>query len=289
MKTALIIIVSCIIAYIHLKSRTVYREELDQINQNDYPLKALLPLGLWAMERIEVKFNSRYDAQVNAKMMELYGAKWARFYLAVHTANRCSYLLIGALFAAILFAYSESEMEGAVIAFALMGALWYLPDMDLNRRVKKRREQMEVDFPEFLNKLTLLVDAGLPVSAAWTRLVEERSDKKERPLYKEMEIVYFQIRAGHSEFAAYEEFAKRCRMPEATKFTAVLLMNLRRGSGHLVSSLKAIADECWANRVHRARRQGEEASTKLLFPMMMMLAGVTIIVIIPVILEFQGL
>lgn len=289
MAMILVVIALATIAVIHIKSRGKYAEQLQHINQKEYPLKELLPMGLWLVERIGIKFNTKYDMTVNAHMLELYGAKWSKFYLMVHWANRFTYLLLGILFGSMICAGSDSLGEGLVSAAMLVGMVFFLPDVDLKNRVKKRRTSMQIDFPEFLNKLTLLVDAGLPVSGAWTKIVEDSKNKSERPLYKEMELVYFQIRSGKSEFAAYEEFAKRCRMLEVTKFVSVLLMNLRKGSGELIATLKTLSDECWQGRVHMAKRQGEEASTKLLLPMMLMLAGVMIIVIIPVMLEFQNI
>lgn len=289
MAMMLVLMILSGIAVIHFKTKGKYAEQLSHIEKCHYPLKEMLPMGLWLVECIGIRFNSKYDMMVNAQMLELYGAKWSKFYLMVHWANRFTYLLLGVLFGSMILAGADSFGEGLVSAGIVIGMVFLLPDVDLKNRVKKRRISMQIDFPEFLNKLTLLVDAGLPVSGAWTKIVEESANKSGRPLYREMELVYLQIRSGKSEFNAYEEFAKRCRMLEVTKFTAVLLMNLRKGSGELVSSLKTLSDECWQGRVHMAKRQGEEASTKLLFPMMLMLAGIMIIVIIPVILEFQNI
>ncbi len=289
MAIAFAVMVVCGIGFVHFKTKDKYSEQLQHIDTSHYPLKQLLPMGIWLVECMGLTFNTKYDMTVNALMLELYGVKWSKFYLMVHWANRFTYLLLGVLFGSMILAGADSFGEGIVSGGLLIGMVCLLPDVDLKNRVKKRRLSMQIDFPEFLNKLTLLVDAGLPVSGAWTKIVEESKGKSERPLYREMELVYLQIRSGKSEFAAYEEFAKRCRMLEVTKFTAVLLMNLRKGSGELIISLRALSDECWQGRVQMAKRLGEEASTRLLFPMMLMLAGVMIIVIIPVILEFQNI
>ncbi len=274
---------------LHVKSRGQYREELSSVDKGEYPLKDLLPMGLWLSDRLQARLSPAQDRRVNGLMLELYGAKAARFYVRLHRANRFAYQIIGAFFGCLLMIGAETPAEGAVSALLLLGAVTVLPDVDLKARVQRRRRTMQVDFPEFLNKLTLLVDAGLPVSAAWSRIAEESRGRRDRPLYRELEQVYLEIRAGNGEFAAYEAFAKRCRMLEVTKFTAVLMMNMRKGSGQLVASLRELSRECWQARVHLARRQGEEASTRLLFPMMMMLAGVMIIVIIPVMLEFRNI
>lgn len=289
MGPLLILAATVAIGALHLHTRGRFGDDLAGVDRGEYPLKDLLPMGLWLADHLESRLSGRYTRTVNGRMLELYGASRARFYVRLHRANRFTYLLIGAFFGTLLAAGADSPSEGLLSALVLLGAVCVLPDVDLKNRVAKRRLSIQVDFPEFLNKLTLLVDAGLPVSGAWSRIVEESRGRRDRPLYRELEEVYLQIRAGKSELSAYEAFAKRCRMLEVTKFTAILLMTVRKGSGELLVSLKSLSEECWQARVHLARRQGEEAGTRLLFPMMMMLIGVMIIVIIPVILEFQNI
>jgi len=168
---------------------------------------------------------------------------------------------------------------------------FYLPDRELGDKVKNRRIQMQIDFPEFLNKLALLVNAGMTISGAIEKITTDAGNlgiSVKRTLYGELEKTSNEIKLGKSEIKAYEDFAKRCRLSEITRFTSILIQNLKRGSSELVAILRLQSAECWSSRKNAARILGEEAETKLLFPMMLMLLAILIIVIAPSAMQLQG-
>lgn len=70
-------------------------------------------------------------------------------------------------------------------------------------------------------------------------------------------------------------------------FTATLIQNLRKGSDQLVPVLRLQAAACWENRKNIARKLGEEASTKLLFPMAIVFVAILIMVMTPAVMQIQ--
>ena len=139
-----------------------------------------------------------------------------------------------------------------------------------------------MEFPEFVNKLTLLVNAGMTISRAWEKIINE--NKKNHILYSEMQYALMEIKAGKPERIAYEEFARRCRVKEVTKFVSVIVMNLRRGGGEVIPVLREQGNECWEMRKNAARQLGEEAGTKILIPLMIMFLGIVLVVATPAVL-----
>ena len=71
------------------------------------------------------------------------------------------------------------------------------------------------------------------------------------------------------------------------RFGALLSQNLRRGTKGLTDLLKMEAIQAFEERKTQARKLGEEAGTKLLLPMFLMLTVVLIIVIVPAFLTLQ--
>ena len=63
--------------------------------------------------------------------------------------------------------------------------------------------------------------------------------------------------------------------------------NLRIGTKGMTQILKNEHQQPFEERKARARRKGEEAGTKLLLPMFLMLAVVLVIVIVPAFLSVQ--
>ncbi|MCX7710835.1 MAG: type II secretion system F family protein [Clostridia bacterium] len=184
----------------------------------------------------------------------------------------------------------KQEKDQTGVIFSIFGLvilclISFAMDSKLNQQVRERRLLLQLDFPDFLNKLTLLINAGMTVNRAWEKIVKD--NKKDRPLYQELSLTFSEIQSGKSEAYAYEDFAKRCGIPQITKFTAIIVQNMKKGSSELVSILKFQANECWEMRKNAAKRLGEEAGTKMLLPMMIMFIAVLIIVALPAVMAMQ--
>ena len=79
---------------------------------------------------------------------------------------------------------------------------------------------------------------------------------------------------GKNEAAAYQAFGRRISMLSYMKFSTLLVQNLRKGSDDLLRRMELEAEDALRARREFARQLGEEAGTKLLLPMIMMLVVV---------------
>jgi len=282
-----LILILFIFTSLYLLSMKKYDEYIAPLDKKTFPSKDLLPMGFLIMDLIGYKYNTKYDHKLLMKVAEISGHKFGMYYLKVHWANKLVYLLLGTLAAGI---FGIAMSPGPIFMLYLtgfLGVIFYFSDSELDEKIKKRHLKIQLDFPEFLNKMVLLINAGMTVQAAWEKIVDDRH--QDSPLYLELEQVVIDVRAGKPEINAYEDFAKRCRMQEVSKFISAIAQNLRKGNSELVSILRLQANECWEMRKHAARRFGEEAGTKLLFPMMIMFIAILIIVSLPAILALQGI
>ncbi|MGN1267344.1 MAG: hypothetical protein ACI4UH_05345 [Dorea sp.] len=179
-----------------------------------------------------------------------------------------------------------------IVMALLMGILSYaLGIQNRENHLKERKQQMLVDYPEIINKLTLYLGAGMIVKRAWKKMIEDYESQREfwgaRYVYEEMKQTYYEMESGVSEVESYERFGRRCNIQEYMKLGALLSQNLRKGTKGLGQMLKMEAIQAFEERKARAKRLGEEAGTKLLVPMFMMLAVVLVIVIVPAFLSIQ--
>ena len=177
-------------------------------------------------------------------------------------------------------------LDVAVIAAA---AVYFGKDSDLDREVKKREKEMLTDYPEIVSRLTLLLGAGLTVRAAFEKTVSDymkiHGDKLSYA-FEEMMITVNYMKSGVPEYEAYLDFGKRCALKRYVKLGAMLSQNIKKGSGELLREMETEVKEAFEDKKAMARRLGEEAGTKLLGPMAMMLSVVMIIVIVPAFLSF---
>ena len=155
----------------------------------------------------------------------------------------------------------------------------------------QRSRQLLRDYPEIVGKLTLYLGAGMTVKRAFRKVVEDYERQKEttgvRCAYEEMQKTLREMESGHTEAESYENFGRRCKVQAYLRFGALLSQNLRKGTRGLTQLLKMESIQAFEDRKARARRLGEEAGTKLLLPMFLMLAVVLVIVIVPAFLSMQ--
>ena len=128
--------------------------------------------------------------------------------------------------------------------------------------------------------------AGLTIRSAFERIaedygMEQAEGGESRPACEEILYTCRELRTGIAEAEAYERFGRRCGVQEYIRLGAMLSQNLKKGSTALLMRLREENDNAIREQINRSRQIGEEASTKLLVPMVMMLGIVMVIIMIP--------
>jgi hypothetical protein len=95
-----------------------------------------------------------------------------------------------------------------------------------------------------------------------------------------------EIQDGESERIAYQGFGERIGISSYRRLVRLLISNLQKGNRGLCEQLEQEAETAFGERRMLAKRLGEEAGTKLLFPMILMLGIVMVIVIVPAMTGF---
>ena len=170
-------------------------------------------------------------------------------------------------------------------------AVWFGTDSALMKRMKKRREELSLDYAGFVSRLTLFLSAGMTVRSVFEKMAREyerkrREGGKRRYLYEEITRAVHALDGGYHEEEVYSLFASGCGLQEYTRLMTLLTQNLRKGQGKLLELLSKEAAEAGAKRLDDARVRGEQAGTKLMFPMMLMLFVVMILIMVPAYMSF---
>lgn len=154
----------------------------------------------------------------------------------------------------------------------------------LNKQIEHRRQQILLELPELLNQIVLLVNAGETVQQTLIRIQKSAAASK-GILYGELEQVVHELNHNTSFKKALEEMSRRCGVQEVSMFTTTVLLNYRRGGNDLVVALRLLSKELWQKRKTVAKTLGEEASSKLVFPMVLLFLVVLLIIATPAILQ----
>ena len=190
----------------------------------------------------------------------------------------------------------KSERMPLKLLFLGMIAAGCVPLVEKSRKQeeeKRRKEKLQSEYPELVSKLTILLGAGMTLFSAWNKITTNYSNKRKNntipihPLYEEMLITCHEIESGVGEARAYERFGERCGLHRYRKFCSLLVQNLRKGTRGLVQLLEEEVSDAFEERKNLAKKSGEEAGTKMLFPMMMMFGIIIVIIMVPAFLSLQ--
>lgn len=179
------------------------------------------------------------------------------------------------------------------LGFAIAAAIPLIGVSKRQEAKKKREEQLLIEYPDMVSKLALLMGAGMTLFGAWKKIASEYEIKRknhsvlERISCEEMLYTCHEVEGGIGEGRAYERFGERCGVARYRKLGNTLSQNLRKGNRGLLDLLESEVDDAFEERKSIARKYGEEAGTKLLFPMMIMLVMIMVLLLVPAILAFQ--
>ncbi|MGI6006073.1 MAG: type II secretion system F family protein [Ruminococcus sp.] len=177
-----------------------------------------------------------------------------------------------------------------VMLSAALALVWIFgKKQEKQDRQKKRQDEMMVDYPEILNKFVLLLNAGMNTRKALTKVALDYRKQKQtgggnfpaRAAYEEIAAAYSEMEQGIPEAEAYEHLGNRCGLAVYKTFSTLLIQNLKKGNGEIIDMLEREAVDAFENRKRRAKILGEQAGTKLLVPMVLMLVIVFVILLFP--------
>lgn len=167
----------------------------------------------------------------------------------------------------------------------------------IKKQSKSRRDAIIREFPNFINKFVLLLNAGLVVSSALKKISLDyeccRNSKSKnkgynkKPLYEDLLKIQDRIHSTHAPLAGeLRKYAERSGIRELMRFSAIVSDNLEKGSS-LADKLEAEGGLLWHNRKKAAEELGRLAETKLVLPLMLLLMVLIILTISPVLITMK--
>lgn len=188
---------------------------------------------------------------------------------------------------------AESKIPIIILALLFILVFWYYKKFVVKRNLEKAREkELILDYGEIVSKLSLLMGAGMSSVAAFSKISKDykralkEGNCKSRFAYEEIVVTSNRISTGTPETEAFAMFGKACRLHCYIKLSSLLIQNSRKGGERFAETLKYEATQGFVERKAIAIQTGEEAGTKLLLPMGMMLCVVLIVIIVPAFMSF---
>jgi tight adherence protein C len=192
--------------------------------------------------------------------------------------------------------YLTDTNHGFIMLLLLLAGIgYYLPNVVLARRVRRRQLSIFEDFPDALDLLTVCIEAGLGLDAALMKVADEMQ-LKSRILSDELQLLLLELRAGQSKETALKNLALRTGVEDLDVLVAMLIQAERFGTS-IGDSLRVHSENLRLKRRLRAEEAAGKIAVKLLFPLifcifptlMLVLLGPAVIQVMRVLLPtFSG-
>lgn len=267
-----------ILAYLFFYFKGLKNAQIfEALEEKDFPFKEVYFVGYAILETINYQYKSSRDRKQRKELTVLYGEKYAEYYMRVTYSQKLTIAFTVLTLAVPMYGLANSFIT-MIVMLVFAGTAYYYFDTLISKRILARSDEMLSEFSDVVSKLALLTNSGMIMREAW-ELVSENGDTE---LYKEMKKSVEEMHNGTSEADALYRFGSRCIIPEIKKFTSTIIQGMEKGNSELSAMLQSQSAEVWRIKRQLVKRQGEQAASKLLFPMLLMFLGILVIVIIPV-------
>ncbi|MDE6761872.1 MAG: hypothetical protein K2J90_14530 [Lachnospiraceae bacterium] len=165
---------------------------------------------------------------------------------------------------------------------------------NVKKKEQCRRDRLMKSYPWFVNEMLLLMGAGLQVKNVFLIMIEEYekenkenpSAKDKMPLLEEIKIASHSMELGMSEEQVYYRLGRRLKLPCYIKLMTLLERNVKKGAKGISAVFEQEELAALEERKNLAKRYGEEAGTRLLGPMILLLLVIMLMIMIPAFLSF---
>ena len=191
----------------------------------------------------------------------------------------------------ISWAAEESSASNAAAIIALTGiaafCVYRSRHAAAEKQKKKEYESVMRQLPEFVNRLVLLLNAGLVLTNAFERSIEERFsiDDDDDYFYGRLKNIYIIcMNANGSMHAEFRKMARESGIRELMRVANIMTDNIKKGV-ELTEKLRSESEMLWLERKKSCEERGRLAETKLTLPLMIFLMVLIVITVSPALIN----
>lgn len=187
-------------------------------------------------------------------------------------------LALGALYLFFSLVTGHLGFADAVLIFLPLAGGYYLPALLLQVRIRSRQRQIFRELPDALDLVLICLEAGLNFDLALFRVSRELA--KVSPVMAEEFGQYFlEIQSGLPRKTVLANLSERNGVESLDSVVGVMLQSIRFGT-NIAEALRVHIKSMRTRRRQLAEEQGAKISTRLTFPMVMLILPVLFIVIL---------
>jgi|GEM_PF-4941204 len=184
-------------------------------------------------------------------------------------------MILVTIFFSVIFIGDYTIFNSVIIATMSVVGL-FLPDNILNQKVESFQNALEVDIPNFLTSLSVVVDAGLDANTGLRKIVESHEGALSRLVKSALD----DVKIGLSYRDSFERLLGCSNLEDYHRFINLIIITNERGTDGFAKQINELADDCWKERKANVQSLVNKASSKLFIPMILFVFPSVMIVIL---------
>lgn len=257
------------------------RKELDSIEEsnilgNKFQSIILSPFFYLSFEKdhLVLKLSSN---KLKVTLKNLFGDKVLKAKILIHFSKKIALIFYTFFFTFILFSITSNLiLLGAGILISVL--FYFYLDSLVYDTYKQTVKNLKSDLPNFVTRLSLLIESGIGLRNSIEYIVERSSGS----IVDRFLFLQSLIANGLSEQDAYNQLLITTDDIMIRKFISLILQNLKKGGDDISKSLQIIKKESDEYRKTQMIIDTQESNRKLLYPNTLIFLGIMIMVMVPV-------
>lgn len=188
---------------------------------------------------------------------------------------------------AIVLLFLSFSVNTLLICILFLYLVYKWPEFKLKKEIATRQKEFVKYLPDAVDLLSICVQAGLGLDAAFEKVSEEFS-LTSKVVSNEFSRLNKDILSGLNREDAYKNLTLRNDNSDLQSFVALLIQSDRLGTS-VSQSLGAFCDSMRTRKRQRIEELSQQASTKMTIPMVLfMLPSIFIIIMYPAIQKIMA-
>ncbi len=198
-------------------------------------------------------------------------------------------LIIGGAFIVILIIYGLSS-DPAITPLIIMGCAClplgvYIEFKDLEKEILSRKRAIGIQFSRFASNCVLFITSGLSVKHAF---IKSAHCLGEGPIKNYIDMAVLDLQMNMNTAEVFGTLNMKLLHPVVAEFTSILQQYEKYGS-ESKADLKRVIYSAWQSRKDAANIAAKEMETKLVFPSMLIFAGVMLMLLVALVMQLTTL
>ncbi len=193
--------------------------------------------------------------------------------------------LILSLFTLVLIIFGNTEGLEILLAIIFTVTMSLYPFSKVKKEYKKNQMDLDIGIENLVQELSILISTGMSLDNSM------RIDRKKRQTFDVMIYLFEHIenseKKGLNISFALLSFNKIYKNKYMNKLNIIINQSKKKGSSKQAEALKNLADEIIADRKMNIKKKAETLSTKMLMPLMVSMIGIIIMIMVPIIMQFN--